>query len=183
MRDDSNWIQTYSGKQYWPTDPRAEDVDPVDIAHHLSNICRYTGACREFYSVAQHCVIMSHISQVCKEYMALAALLHDGAEAYTGDFARPVKREMSAMKELDALNERAVFERFGLLNLLPLSPVIAWADRVMLATERRDLMAPPARPWVSCENVKPLSVVIYPMSPSQAKTAWLKRFHELTRNQ
>lgn len=48
-----DWMQTYSGRQYCPLDPRAEEVDDEDIAHHLGMICRYCGACRRFYSVAE----------------------------------------------------------------------------------------------------------------------------------
>lgn len=52
--DDSTWIQTFTGRQFWPLDPRAEDVDIRDIAHALSMKCRYNGHCREFYSIADH---------------------------------------------------------------------------------------------------------------------------------
>ena len=58
---DGNWILTYSGKKFWPMAPRAEDLDIVDIAHALSNNCRYTGHVRKFYSVAQHSVLASQL--------------------------------------------------------------------------------------------------------------------------
>ncbi len=38
-----DWIQTYTGKQFWPLDPRPEDVDIEDIANALSNLGRYAG--------------------------------------------------------------------------------------------------------------------------------------------
>ena len=49
-----DWMQTYSGKRYYPVDPRIEDVDINDIAHALSHLCRYGGHCSRFYSVAEH---------------------------------------------------------------------------------------------------------------------------------
>lgn len=177
-RSDHDWIQTYTGRQYWPTYPRAEDVDIVDIAHHLSNICRYTGATREFYSVAQHCVLMSSIPTLSAEEQLLA-LMHDAPEAYTGDFARPVKRAMRDMINLDVANSIAVGEAFG-LNLVTLPQAIKHADLVMLATERRDLMAAPPRPWISTERIAPLPVRIMPWRPGVAKQQFLDRYTYLT---
>lgn len=49
---DGDWIQTYTNKQFWPLDPRPEDVCIEDIAHALSLQCRFTGHVREFYSTA-----------------------------------------------------------------------------------------------------------------------------------
>src|SRR5690242_11754504 len=84
-----DWMQTYTGRRFWPLDPRVDDIDIGDIAHHLSLVCRFAGACREFYSVAQHCV---GVSYVCDPKDALWGLLHDAAEAYVGDMVRPLKR-------------------------------------------------------------------------------------------
>jgi 5'-deoxynucleotidase YfbR-like HD superfamily hydrolase len=44
-----DWIQTYSGKRFFPLDPRPEDVCIEDIAHALSLLCRWTGHVKEFY--------------------------------------------------------------------------------------------------------------------------------------
>lgn len=54
-----DWIQVHSGGQFWPLDPRADEVKITDIAHALSLICRFTGHTKEFYSVAQHSVLVA----------------------------------------------------------------------------------------------------------------------------
>ena len=54
-----DWIQVHSGRQFWPLDPRTEEVDIHDIAHALSLVCRFTGHVKEFYSVAQHSVLVA----------------------------------------------------------------------------------------------------------------------------
>ena len=182
MRTNENWIQTYSGRQYWPTDPMPEDISIVDIAHHLSNICRYTGACRKFYSVAQHSVLMSRMELIIEADLEWLALLHDAAEAYTGDFSRPVKRTHKQMKFLDTINTVAVLKRFeldGSVSFPPFPPEIEQADRILLATERRDLMARLPRPWISTEQVRPLHATIVPQLPMEAKEAFLNRVREL----
>jgi uncharacterized protein len=41
------WFQTFTGRAFFPLNPRPEDVVLEDIAHHLANICRFGGAVRE----------------------------------------------------------------------------------------------------------------------------------------
>src|SRR5258706_13895138 len=82
------WIETYSGKQFHILDPQLDEIELYDIAHALSMQCRYTGHCESFYSVAEHCVIVSML--VPKE-MAIAGLFHDASEAYLTDEVSPVK--------------------------------------------------------------------------------------------
>ena len=96
-----DWMQTFTGRQYWPLDPRADEVDPVDIAHHLSMICRYCGASTRFYSVAEHTLGVLYVGlreadrrlPAFARYSRLviaALLLHDAAEAYCHDLLRPI---------------------------------------------------------------------------------------------
>lgn len=49
-----DWMQVYSGKQFWPLDPRPEEIEIEDIAHSLANMCRFAGHSEKFYSVADH---------------------------------------------------------------------------------------------------------------------------------
>lgn len=85
-----DWMQTFSGRQFWPCDPRADEVCIEDIAHALSMQCRFAGHVRKFYSVAEHCV---RASWIVPDRFKLAALLHDAAEAYVVDLPRPIKRQ------------------------------------------------------------------------------------------
>lgn len=82
------WIQTFTGRAFWPLRPRAEDVRIEDIAHALAMKCRFGGMTRQFYSVAQHSVLVSRIVPPAD---ALWGLLHDAAEAYLPDVCRPIK--------------------------------------------------------------------------------------------
>src|ERR1035437_9287013 len=81
-------IETYSGKWFDILEPTPDMIDIKSIAHSLSNICRYTGHVRHFYSVAQHSWIGSVI---IPEPYKLEFLLHDASEAYIGDMSRPLK--------------------------------------------------------------------------------------------
>lgn len=130
------WLLTYTGIQFDLFHPRPEDVSILDIAHHLSMICRFGGAVRAFYSVAQHSV---HVAELCPE-LAITALLHDAAEAYIGDMVRGLKHDprMEAYRKAEARVHGAIAERFGIFPEIPWD--VKHADEVMLVTEARDLM-------------------------------------------
>lgn len=172
-----DWIQTYTGRQFWPLDPRADEVDIQDIAHALSNLCRFTGHCAWFYSVAQHSVL---VSRACDPADALAGLLHDAAEAYVADLPRPIKRQpgMEAYRDAEALVHGAIGERFGVAVLMP--PSVVAADEAVLATEGRDLMKRIGATW----NLRaaPLPGTIAPWSSLVARHQFLRRFHCLRRD-
>src|SRR5688572_18527016 len=86
-----DWILTATGRSFWPLDPRADEICIDDIAQALAKVCRFGGHCCDFYSVAQHSVLVAHLVERSHPQLALHALLHDAAEAYLGDFTQPLK--------------------------------------------------------------------------------------------
>jgi len=172
-----DWMQTYSGRIFYPLDPRPEDIDIEDIAHALSLQCRFNGHCRTFYSVAEHSV---RVSELLPREFALWGLLHDAAETYLGDLVRPIKRqaEFSHYREHERVIEAAVATKFALYPT-EIPRQVRHADDVLLATERRDLLGSNPAPWESLPP--PLPATIEPLvSPSAAEAAFLWRFCELT---
>jgi len=170
-----NWIQTFSGQMFWPLDPRPEEIFTHDIAHALSLICRYAGHCREFYSVAQHCVIGTHL---VPRHLALDFLFHDASEAYISDLPKPVKVHLADYKEIEATIEAAIAERYGLQD--PHPPEIKTMDWTLLATEARDLMEIPRMAWYIPEGIRALDYVIKPWKPSKAESLFHRHFEVLT---
>jgi len=173
----------FSGVTFWPLDPRADEVHISDIAHHLSNLCRFTGGTASFYSVAQHSV---HVhDMLLDEYgPAIAAwgLLHDASEAYLGDVARPTKYALEgfgdAYRVVEARLMRVIAERF---NLVPATEpsVVKVADDRMLATELRDLMPRTSDPrFDASEFVGPYEWGVETWSPEVARTEFLTRFYQ-----
>lgn len=172
--DPSGWIQLYSGRKFYPMDPKVEDIDIEDIAHSLSNMCRFTGHCRSFYSVAQHSVLVSHLVGP----HGLYGLLHDASEAYMVDMPRPIKRlkEMQPFRDMEQKVMQVICKRFGLPEQEPF--VVKEADTKMLATEARDLMGPLHPDWN--QPVAPLPFKIEALPPKEAKELFLTRYRELT---
>lgn len=170
-----DWIQTFTGKAFYPLDPRWEEVDPVDIAHALGMICRFGGHAKHFYSVAQHCVLMSYEVHPAN---ALWALMHDAGEAYLGDMVRPLKKHMLTFRNAEAHLMGIICRRFGLDPICPLE--VIEADTRILCDERLALMTPCDKPWTLMDGVVPLGVVIEPWGPKEAEVRYLERLRELT---
>lgn len=98
-----NYITTYGGTHFFPTEPDMKDFHITDAAHALSLICRGNGHVKTFFSVGQHCINCA-LEAEARGYsgrVVLACLLHDTSEAYMSDVPRPFKQY---------LKEYAVFE-------------------------------------------------------------------------
>lgn len=168
------WIQTFTGKKFFPVEPNVKDICIRDIAHSLAYLCRFTGHIHSFYSVAQHSVLVSYL--VSKE-CALAALLHDASEAYLQDIPKPLKRLplFEEYRKLEHKLQAMIFEKFNWID--GELPEIKEADVTMLATEARDLLGGLHPEWVQpCE---PLPFTIKPLPPHEAEEMFLNRFTAL----
>lgn len=166
------WIQTYTGKQFYPCNPRVSDIDIEDIAHALSLLCRFTGHCKQFYSVAQHSVLAA---AYCDDYQ-LWALLHDASEAYVSDVAKPIKGQLAGYEDIETGVMAAIAARFNLT--WPMPAEIKLVDSRLLATEQRDLMNPCAVSWSGMSPPYPNE--IQPWSSDLAKHVFLEVFRGLT---
>jgi hypothetical protein len=161
-------IRTFTGLYVDPLRLRPEDIAIKDIAHHLSLICRYTGACPDHYSVAQHSLLvagrmwMRH--GVPEAFMA--GLLHDAAEAYFNDIASPVKHDPRMQWYADLEHEATlmIFQKYGV------------AEYWLGLTKKYDdeLFRDEAASWWG------ESLVITPWSSKEAERRFLRMFDKWT---
>lgn len=168
-------IETASGREFDFTDPRPESINIEDIAHALSNLCRYTGHVREFYSVAQHSIL---VSRLVPPDVAMYGLLHDASEAYLGDVSSPLKQLLPEYRRIESVVQGAIYSKF---DLHPAGAYdVKGADLIALVTEKRYLMpADVGAIWREFDHVEPDGAIIVPMRPPEAKAAFLLRFSEL----
>lgn len=166
-----DWIQTYTGKQIFPLDPRPNVYDIIDIAAALSKLTRYSGHCLRFYSVAEHCVLMARKARdlgldnrTCR-----AMLLHDASEAYLIDVPRPIKGALGNYVEIEDGLMAAIAPRFGFD--WPLPPIVKTFDTNILNDEMSQAMAPPPAPWR--HGGDPLGVALQFWSPDEAFAQFL----------
>ena len=181
----TDWMETYSGKPFWPLEPRAEDVNLDDLAHALATTNRFGGHAREPMSVARHSILVSDLvpSDLC-----VAALLHDAEEAYLGDHVRPLKRQIYysipdpggdslsvTASEMGLRVRICIFTRFD----VPWPSFTEWqaieeADLTLLSTEARDLMASRGDGWM--EMPDPVPATITPIGWREDKKDWMQGF-------
>jgi hypothetical protein len=163
-----------SGIRFDPINPDPQQILIEDIAHALSNECRFSGHVTDFYSVAQHSVMVSYL---VPQEDALAGLLHDASEAYITDVATPIKHCFTNYYDIEDKLMRAIAAKFEFQWPLPAS--VKLADVRMLATEKRDLMPNDPIPWAALAGIEPLPAPLYAVDPKAAKFMFMNRFKEL----
>lgn len=175
MGDQSGWnviagpsVQVRSGLYLDLENPDPQTILVADIAHALSNLCRYTGHTKHFYSVAQHCCLCADNAAPGE---AWAALMHDAAEAYIGDVARPLKGLLPEYRVIESRLEAVIFSKFEVLE----TPATKRTDREALTTERRDLMPNTPESWAPCEGVSPWLAKIVGWPPERSRDEFMVR--------
>jgi 5'-deoxynucleotidase YfbR-like HD superfamily hydrolase len=162
-------IDTFLGVHFDLLEPRPKDIHIEDIAHALSNLSRFTGHCRRFYSVAEHSL---NVASYLPDRWKLSGLLHDAAEAYIGDMTRALKHHTLCgqyFREVEWPIEQAIQERFQLPE--PDHELIKAADNAVLKVEQEQLMHNSA--WPHQRH----SAMIRCLPPPEAEQAFLKEFY------
>lgn len=173
-------ILTFSGIYVNYVNPTVDSIRVQDIAHGISNECRYAGQCKEFYPVGQHCVLASYL---VPNVLAYEALFHDASEAYLKDLPTWLKLLLPGYREIEAKFDNVIRLKFDLPTdpeiILANKKIIKEVDYKLLATEKRDLMPQDGEDWEFLKNVTPMPFHIKPWSPKKAKRKFLERYEEL----
>lgn len=182
-------ITTASGVVFDLRHPDRAAVHIADIAHHLAQINRFTGAAVRPISVAEHSLLVAEIAE--REFglrgpQLLAALLHDAHEAYASDASTPAKRTIGgAWFTFEHRLAHVVGTRFAVHTAaFTAKAEIAAADAIALATEKAALL-PPSPPWPSLAGIEPYTAIDL-LEPGRCAMTWidwrqafLDRFAEL----
>jgi 5'-deoxynucleotidase YfbR-like HD superfamily hydrolase len=115
MNKEDAFINTHTGISFHPFKPNPSEIDLLDIAHALSNICRWNGHCNYHYSVAQHSIM------VCLELKArgystrvqMIGLLHDASEAYICDIPKPLKPFMEGYEKIEEALQNTIYMKLA----------------------------------------------------------------------
>jgi uncharacterized protein len=187
----TSWIQMYSGGKFFPLDPKPEDVKIDDIAHALSNVCRFAGQVKRHHSVAIHSVnvscLLENIHGKEATDLCLLGLLHDAPEAYFGDIPQPVKK---AIPDFEAIEDRLMSAVATALmpgiDLEPLWKYVHEADIANLCAEAHELFDEVHDNWTESylklipENVRmPWHWLQLGLHQYEAERRFIQRYKEL----
>ena len=192
MKNGSDWIQTYTGKKFFPLDPDPDQICIEDIAHALSNVCRYAGHSNRFYSVAQHSIMLAEEFFSGWQYK-FVALLHDASEAYLGDIPRPLKHhpDFAFYRDAEAVLQQMIFDKFyGPIRSddywdqkwwTDTTAKIKQYDSAMIAHEARVFLEP-LHPEFRLPEPYIAQLKFEPWYPQTAKDRFLQLYHRLVRH-
>jgi uncharacterized protein len=176
-------IETFSGHMFPIVNPKESDVRITDIANALSKLCRFTGHCSRFYSVAEHSWHCANLLMDQPKEVQLAALLHDASEAYLADIASPIKQYLPDYGYLEDRVASVIFKKYDLEY--PMHNLVKWADLSMLSTEAYYLLTSKGNTWEMWKEIKrpKLEPDRRPrhLEPEVAKNVFMLKFIELTK--
>jgi uncharacterized protein len=184
-----HWIQTFSGKQFYPVDPDPAAFSIRDQARALSMLCRYVGHVDRFYSVAEHAVRVSRLAGELAERNGYPldswtglewqrwGLIHDNSEAYTGDMSLPLKSHpaLAGFRELEHQLQTKIAVWLGLPEHEP--ALVAVADELLMGIEARALKSPVHPEWELPRLVPGKHDLGW--TPAWAEATYLRRFKRL----
>jgi hypothetical protein len=177
------WMETYSGKQFFleaEGEQLMAQLDRVDIAESLSKQCRYNGHVQRFYSVAEHCILLTGWAMENtpgrNRRLLRTFLLHDAAEAYISDVPSPLKAMLPQLKEMEQRIEQAIGLKYDCL--IPHPPIVKSADTRICVDERAQAMSNSGHVW-GTDEMEPLGVTLEFWDPSTARDRFLALWAEL----
>lgn len=170
----ATFIETYTGRAFWPLNPTMDALSVIDIAHALSNQCRYSGHVAFFYSVAQHCCLLAEwlSNRGGSALDCLQILMHDAPEAYLVDVPRPVKQYMPEYRVWDHAVDAVIRQWMG-WNF-PRPSFQDEFDSRIIVDERAQLMSLSNNDWG--HKLEPMGIVIEPWTPEEAEQTFLMQY-------
>ncbi len=183
--DNPNWMNTSTGKRFYPSAPDANVICMSDIANGLAMDCRYSGQIdiNKFYSVAEHSFILAKyaLDLNWNAKGAFAILMHDAAEGYLNDLCRAVKGAVGeSYKFLEADVQQVIADKDGIAEFYEgdMGEAIKTLDRRICVNEKKALFRHDIQ-WPASNLVALPGVTIRCMSPRYAKVEFLKMYEYL----
>lgn len=176
-----NCIETHTGRMFDLANPSPSMVCIEDIAHGLANESRFGGHTREFYSVAQHSVLVCRLvleRAPDQPDLAAAALIHDAPEAYAKDLPSPLKALLPGYRDIERRIMAAITQAIGLPRhwcgekSCGRCGTVLKADLDLLRAEATQLLKSGATSW-SFDRCIGCDVKIVPLRPTDAKQLFL----------
>jgi len=163
----SSAILINSGVLVDPFNLDAVEISATTLAKPLAKLCRYTGQCNRFYSVAEHTV---HLINAVPLPLKRAVALHDLNEGLTNDLPRPFKQRLSEYCNFEKAVQQWIFHQFN--EPWENMAAIAKYDLDICADEMAQLFDEP----FTVEGATPLGIKIEGWDWQTAETKLLNSF-------
>tara|TARA_R110000782_G_scaffold206936_1_gene295461 strand:- start:203 stop:742 length:540 start_codon:yes stop_codon:yes gene_type:complete len=172
-----DYIGTFTNKKFHFMNPSVDEICIEDIAQALSMNCRYSGHVKDFYSVAEHSVIIADLvyKQTGSSSKALAALLHDASEAYLTDIPRPIKPYLTNYVDMESNIEKVIQQKF---NIPPMDELTKYLDTHIVGAEAKILFNT-VPDWASDYDDIPIGILN--LEPKFARVSFLTAFKMYSR--
>lgn len=174
-------IQTHGGHTFDPKSRVISQIDIFDVSHALSNLCRFAGHCRSFYSVAEHSVLVANIIEKFwpDDHAAIrAGFFHDATEAYVVDLPTPIKVLLPDYTDIEDKIATDIESEFQVEFGSEIATKVKFADMVALATEARYLFDDVSH-WESIKSFTPVPELLakgFPLPPEEAKKYFMRKY-------
>jgi len=174
--DSFGFLGTFSGKELHFMNPHPDEICLEDISNALSKNCRYAGQIKDFYSVAEHSILMArYFMSKGEDEKAYCALMHDGTEAYLVDIPRPIKPHLKGYLEMEAVLQEAIFKRF---NVPAMCKDVKHLDCHIVHDEAKVLFKT-APDWI--KHYESFDIELDLLTHEEAKIEFERLFHVLRR--
>lgn len=178
----SDYIETYTGIAFFPFEPKVEDIHIEDIAHAISQVCRFGGHCKHFYSVGQHSILVAKLLKDWGEspQVQLYGLLHDTTEGYLVDLPSPIKKHLHTYKKAETYLHEIIWQALDIRKPTEEEwKIVKKADKLIQHHEANQLLSKAswADPSVFLENI-----VINKVPMEEVKKQFLNLYETLRKS-
>lgn len=180
-----SWIQTANNKKI---DFRYPDPDQIiidDIATGLSNMPRFAGQLKKFYSVAEHCILAErqYVQDTeCPDIATCRAILmHDATEAFMCDVPTPLKKLLKDYQWYEDILDAVIKDKFNISLDDKVQETVKTYDLLMLKNEATHEHG--ELNWLNDKRYRDVPIInnfmLYHLSPPVARDMFIKRWKEL----
>lgn len=158
---------------------------PEAMAHSMAQTARYRGNGDEFYSVAEHSVLVAALMRDVVGGDPYEGILHDAAESVLPDVSSPFKQLLPDLRKIEKVLDKDIRQKFGISPEKTKEATIA--DWLALFIEAAELIPERGADFVDPYDLRQEALKLREQQGwrlqrlgwREAKQYWLNAYHNL----